>query len=312
MSTGRKGKAAAREGGGADPSGMQFSGAMTALITPFKADGSIDWDAFGELIESQVAGGIEGVVPCGTTGESATMNHQEHHEVVRFTVKTVAGRAKVLAGTGSNATSEAVGLTRAAAEAGADGSLQVAPYYNKPTQEGLYRHFKAIGEATGGFPQVLYNIPGRCGVEIAVDTVARLAELPFVVGIKEAGGSLDRVSSLLAACSICLVSGDDSLTVPMMSVGGRGVISVISNLFPADVKCLVDAAASGDFETARQLHYRMLPVVRLLFAENNPMGIKTAMRLAGKPSGAFRPPLCEMRPENVAKLEKALANYNMG
>jgi len=217
----------------------------------------------------------------------------------------------VLAGAGSNNTAEAVRLTGSARGSGADGVLLVSPYYNKPTQEGLYRHYRAIGEATGGAPQVLYNVPGRTGGEIAVETVARLAELDFVVGLKEAGGSVDRVNSILAACDICLVSGDDSLTVPMMSVGARGVISVIGNLLPADVKKMVDAAAGGDFETARQLHYKMLPLVRLCFVENNPMGIKTMMRLAGRPAGGFRPPLCDMKKENVAKMEKALAEYGV-
>lgn len=286
-----------------------FAGAYTALITPFTDDGAIDWDSLGELVEQQVAAGIDGIVPCGTTGESATLDHHEHRELVKFVVKAAAGRVRVLAGTGSNSTVEAIELTRAAAESGADGSLQVAPYYNKPTQEGLYRHFKAIGEGTGALPQVLYNIPGRCGIEIAVDTVIRLSELPFVTGLKEAGGSLDRVSAILSGCDICLVSGDDSLTVPMMSVGASGVISVISNLCPAEVKSMVDAAAAGDFAAARRLHFRMLPLVRMLFVENNPMGIKTAMRLAGKPAGGFRPPLCEMRPENVDRLEKVLADF---
>ncbi len=290
---------------------VEFTGAMTALVTPFKKDRSIDFDAYGELIELQIAGGVDAVVPCGTTGESATLSHDEHEEVVRFAVKTVAGRTRILAGAGSNNTAEAIRLTRSAGESGADGVLLVSPYYNKPTQEGLYRHYRSIGEATGGVPQVLYNVPARTAKEIAVETVVRLAKLDFVAGLKEAGGSVDRVNSILAACDICLVSGDDSLTVPMMSVGARGVISVISNLIPADVKKLTDAAAAGDFETARQLHYRMLPLVRLIFIENNPMGIKTAMRLAGRPVGEFRPPLCDMEKENVAALEKALAEYGV-
>ncbi len=290
---------------------IEFTGAMTALVTPFKKDMSIDFDAFGELIELQIAAGVDAVVPCGTTGESATLSHDEHEEVVRFAVKTVAGRTKVLAGAGSNNTAEAIRLTKSAGESGADGVLLVSPYYNKPTQEGLYRHYRSIGEATGGVPQVLYNVPARTAKEIAVETVVRLAELDFVAGLKEAGGSVDRVNSILAACDICLVSGDDSLTVPMMSVGARGVISVISNLIPADVKKLTDAAAAGDFETARGLHYKMLPLVRLIFIENNPMGIKTAMRLAGRSVGEFRPPLCDMEKENVAALEKALAEYGV-
>jgi len=290
---------------------IEFTGAMTALITPFTDDGKIDFEGLGRNIEDQIAAGIDAIVPCGTTGESATMSHEEHEQVVGFAVKTAAGRTRVLAGAGSNNTAEAVRLTKSAADAGADGVLLVSPYYNKPTQEGLYAHHKLIGEATGGVPQVLYNVPGRTGKEIAVDTVARLAELPFVVGLKEAGGCVDRVSSILAACDIPLVSGDDSLTVPMMSVGALGVISVLSNLVPGDVKKIVEAAAGGDFETARGLHYRMLPLVRLAFIENNPMGIKTLMRLAGKPAGSFRPPLCGMQPENQAKMEQALAEYGL-
>jgi 4-hydroxy-tetrahydrodipicolinate synthase len=290
---------------------VEFTGAMTALITPMGDDGAVDFDAYGALIEAQVAAGIDAVVPCGTTGESATMSHEEHERVVRFAVETVAGRTRVLAGAGSNNTTEAVRLTRSAAESGADGVLLVSPYYNKPTQEGLFLHHRIIGESTGGVPQVLYNVPGRTGREIAVETVARLAGLPFVVGIKEAGGSVDRVSSILAACDIPLVSGDDSLTVPMIAVGARGIISVIANLLPGDVKAMTDAALAGDFESARALHYRMLPLVRLCFVENNPMGIKTLMRLAGRPAGTFRPPLCEMREENVRKMEKALADYGL-
>jgi 4-hydroxy-tetrahydrodipicolinate synthase len=290
---------------------VEFTGAMTALITPFKDDGSVDLDGFAENVEAQIAGGIDAIVPCGTTGESATMSHEEHEQVVRFAVKTAKGRVKVLAGAGSNNTSEAVRLTRSAGESGADGVLLVSPYYNKPTQEGLVLHHRTIGEASGGIPQVLYNVPGRTGREIAVETVARLAEMDFVVGLKEAGGSVDRVNSILAACDICLVSGDDSLTVPMISVGARGVISVIANLIPADVKKMVDAALSGDFETARELHYGMLPLVRLCFVENNPMGIKTVMRVAGRPSGRFRPPLCEMHEDNVKEIERALAEYGV-
>ncbi len=287
-----------------------FTGAMTALVTPFKG-GKVDYEALGRLVESQAAAGIDTVVPCGTTGEACTLSHSEHKEVVRFTVKAAAGRMKVLAGTGSNSTTEAVELTRDAAEAGADGVLQVSPYYNKPTQDGQYLHFKAVGES-GGLPIVLYSIPSRCGVEIAVPTLARLAELPFVVGLKEAGGSVDRVSSIVAAVpKLDVVSGDDSLTVPMMSVGAKGVISVISNLIPGDVKKLVEAVRAGDYETARKLHYRMLPIVRLLFVENNPGGIKAAMELAGLICGELRMPMCPMQKENIARMEKALADYGV-
>jgi len=288
----------------------RFTGAMTALVTPFKGD-KVDYQALERLIEAQAAAGIDAVVPCGTTGEACTLSHAEHKEVVRFTVKAAAGRMKVLAGTGSNSTAEAIELSRDAAEAGADGVLQVSPYYNKPTQDGQYLHFRAVGEAAG-LPIVLYSIPGRCGIEIAVPTLARLAELPFIVGLKEAGGSVDRVSSIIAAApGLDVVSGDDSLTVPMMSVGALGVISVISNLLPGDVKRLVEAVRGNDWETARALHYRMLPIVRLLFIENNPGGIKAAMELAGLCSGELRMPMCPMQKENIAKMDKALADYGV-
>ena len=290
---------------------IRFAGAMTALVTPFRG-GQVDFDCLGGLIAAQAAAGIDAVVPCGTTGEACTLSHAEHKEVVRFTVKAAAGRLKVLAGTGSNSTAEAMDLTRDAAEAGVDGVLLVSPYYNKPTQEGQYQHFKAIGEASGGVPQVLYSIPSRCGVEIAVPTLVRLAELPFVAGLKEAGGNVDRVSSIIAECGdLCVVSGDDSLTVPMMALGAEGVISVISNLIPADVKRMVEAVRDNDWASARALHYRMLPIIRLLFVENNPAGIKTAMRLAGLLSGEMRAPLGPMQSDNVARLEKALADYGV-
>jgi 4-hydroxy-tetrahydrodipicolinate synthase len=290
---------------------FHIGGAMTALVTPF-AKGRVDFEALGRLIEAQVAAGIDAIVPCGTTGESTTLSHEEHKDVVRFAVKAAAGRTKVLAGTGSNSTAEAVELTRDAARAGADAALLVAPYYNKPTQEGLHRHFKAVGVEAGGFPMVLYSIPGRCGIEIAIPTLARLAKLTFVVGLKEAGGSVDRVSSIVAAApELPVLSGDDSLTLPMMAVGARGVISVVSNLLPADVKRMVEAVRANDWETARALHYRMLPLIRLLIAENSPMGIKTAMSLAGLCSAEVRPPLCELSAETAAQIGKALADYGI-
>ena len=288
---------------------IRFAGAMTALVTPFRR-GKIDFDALGRIIEEQIAAGIDGLVPCGTTGEACTLSHAEHKEVVRFTVRAAAGRTKVLAGTGSNSTAEAIELTCDAAKAGADGALLVSPYYNQPTQEGQYLHFKAVGE-TSGLPIVLYSIPSRCGVEIAVPTLVRLSALPSIAGLKEAGGSIDRVSSILSACDLCVVSGDDSLTLPMMAVGAAGVISVVSNLLPGEVKQLVEAVRRNDWEAARALHYRLLPIVRLLFVENNPVGIKTALSLAGRTSAEVRAPLGPMQPDNVAKLERALAEYGL-
>ena len=286
-----------------------LAGSMVALVTPFR-DGKVDYDAFGALIERQIEAGMDAIVPCGTTGESATMSHSEHEDVIGFTIKTAAGRTKVVAGTGSNATSEALSLTASAAEAGADASLQVAPYYVKPSQEGMYLHFKAINDAVD-MPHVLYNVPGRTGKEIAVDTVLRLSELENIPAIKEAGGSVERVSEIVNGCDITVLSGDDSLTLPMMSVGAKGVISVVGNLVPADVKAMVDAAAAGDYEKARKLHYKMHDLVRLCFIENNPAGIKCAMHLAGLIGPEVRLPVCGMADANVERMRNCLVEYGI-
>jgi len=288
---------------------MDFAGSMVALVTPFKDD-KVDYDGYGELIELQIKSGTDAIVPCGTTGESATLDHGEHEEVIKFAIKTAAGRCGVVAGTGSNATAEALRLTRAAAEDGADASLQVSPYYNKPSQEGLYLHFKRINDEVD-LPMVLYNVPGRTSKEIAVDTVCRLSELKNVAAIKEAGGSVDRVSEIIAGCDIPVLSGDDSLTLPMMSVGARGIISVVANLVPADVKAMVDAAAAGDYAKARELHYKMLPLVRMCFIENNPAGIKCAMHLAGRIGPDMRLPVCGMLDANVEKMRQVLVDYGI-
>jgi len=282
---------------------------MVALVTPFKND-KVDYDAYGELIELQVKSGTDAIVPCGTTGESATLDHHEHEEVIKFAIEMAAGRCIVIAGTGSNATAEALSLTRAAAEGGADVSLQVSPYYNKPSQEGLYQHFKKINDEVD-LPMILYNVPGRTGKEIAVDTVCRLAELKNVAAIKEAGGSVDRVSEIINGCDLTVLSGDDSLTLPMMAVGAKGVISVVANLVPADVKAMVVAAASGDYAKARDLHYKMLDLVRMCFVENNPAGIKCAMHLAGRVGPEMRLPVCGMLDENVERMRKVLVDYGI-
>ncbi len=286
-----------------------FSGSAVALVTPLK-DGEIDLDKFAELIEAQIAGGMDILVPSGTTGESATMSHEEHHRVIEGCVKIVAGRARILAGTGSNSTREAVALTRFAEKAGADGALLVSPYYNKPTQEGLYLHYKAVAEAVG-IPIVLYNVPGRTGKEIAVDTVARLAEINNVTTIKEAGGSVERVSQILCACDIQVVSGDDSLTLPMMAVGAEGVISVLANVVPADVKKLVDLAAADKYAEARKLHLKMVPLVDELFRDNNPLGVKTALRLLGRINGEVRPPLFDVSTASEQAMRQALEGYGL-
>ncbi len=262
-------------------SGDMFTGTYTALVTPFK-DGQIDYPALEQLIKAQIKAGVEGIVPVGTTGESPTLSYEEHIEVIRAAVRCADGNVKVLAGTGANATSEAVYLTQAAEKAGADGSLQVAPYYNKPTQEGLYQHFASIARATR-LPIVLYSIPGRCGVEIGVDTVRRLAdEFRSVVGIKEAGGNADRVSQLRTALGsgFEILSGDDSLTLPFMAVGAKGVISVASNLVPREVAAMVRAFASGDSASTEAAH-ETLPLVQRLFVETNPCRLKTALAMLG-------------------------------
>lgn len=269
-----------------------FTGTYTALVTPFR-DGILDEAAFEKLVAHQIKGGVDGIVPVGTTGESPTLDYDEHIRVVELAVKFARGRVPVLAGTGANSTKEAIYLTRRAEEAGADGSLQVAPYYNKPTQEGLYRHFAEIAGHTR-LKILLYSIPGRCGVEIGVDTVKRLAtDFPNIVGIKEAGGSCDRVSQIRAACGpkFVILSGDDSLTLPFMSVGAQGVISVASNIVPKDVSKMVKAFAGGDPKAALKLHSRLFPLFRNLFVESNPVPCKAGLALMGMMTEDVRLPL---------------------
>jgi len=289
-----------------------FRGTYTAIVTPFR-DGGIDEAALAQLIEWQIESGVSGVVPVGTTGESPTLDHAEHTRVIEFAVQTARGRCKVIGGTGSNSTVEAIALTEEAEKVGADGVLLVTPYYNKPTQEGLFRHYKAIAARTG-LPIILYSIPGRCGIEIAVDTAVRLArECPNIVSIKEAGGSVERVSQLRAALppEFTILSGDDSLTLPFMSVGAEGVISVASNIIPREMTLMVQAFAEGRIAEARELHTRFYPLFRDLFIETNPIPIKTAVSLTGRISGEFRLPLCEMAPANAAKLLATLRNLNL-
>ena len=281
-----------------------FQGAYTALITPFGRDGAVDYGRLRELVEFQIAGGIDGLVPVGTTGESPTLDAEEHLEVIRVVVEAAAGRVKVIAGTGANSTAEALELTARAKDLGVDGTLQVTPYYNKPTQTGLLRHFSAVADL--GLPVVLYNVPGRAGCEIAVPTVAELAKHPHVVAVKEAAGSVDRVSRLKAACEIAVFSGDDGLTLPMMSVGGCGVISVASNVAPKAVADLVHAAAAGRWDEARALHYRYYALFNDVFIETNPIPIKAAVEMAGLGPAVYRLPLCELAPANREKLRATL------
>lgn len=285
-----------------------FEGAHTALVTPFRND-QLDEAAFTRLIEDQIANGITGIVPVGTTGESPTLDNAEHHRVIELAVQVAAKRCLVIAGTGSNSTTEAIALTQEAEKAGADAALLVAPYYNKPSQEGLFRHFSAIARATK-LPLVLYSIPGRSGIEIAVDTVRRLAAAcPNIVAIKEAGGSADRVSQLRQAlpASFEILSGDDALTLPFMANGAVGVISVASNIVPGAVASLVKAALAGDYARARALHEQWYPLFRDLFVETNPVPIKTAMAMQGHIALEMRLPLCEMSDANTAKLRATLA-----
>ncbi|HUE37271.1 MAG TPA: 4-hydroxy-tetrahydrodipicolinate synthase [Candidatus Acidoferrum sp.] len=272
-----------------------FTGTYTAIITPFK-NGQLDDTAFERLIESQIKGGVDGIVPTGTTGESATLNYEEHIAVIENSIRFARGRTKIMAGTGGNSTTEAIYLTRAAEEAGADASLQVAPYYNRPTQEGLYQHFKAIARATK-LPIILYSVPSRCAVEIGVDTVRRLAQdCKNIVGIKESGGSCDRVSALRAALGpkFLILSGDDSLTLPFMSVGAQGVVSVASNVIPREVSQIVKLFMSGKADAARRLHEKYFQFFKDLFIETNPGPVKAALAMMGRISEDYRLPLVPM------------------
>lgn len=286
---------------------MSFAGTHTALVTPFR-DGGFDEEAFRGLIEEQVAGGVTGIVPVGTTGESPTLDHDEHSAVIRVAVEAARGRCLVIAGTGSNATSEAVALTRDAERLGADAALVVAPYYNKPSQEGLYRHFRAIAESVK-IPIILYSIPGRCGIEIGVETVVRLAaDCSNIRAIKEAGGSVERVNQLRTAlpASFEILSGDDSLTIPFLSVGAVGVISVASNVFPAEVSRMVQLWRDGDPRAALEIHQKFYPLFKDLFIEPNPVPVKYALSLRGKIAPDVRLPLCGMSAANCARIAAVL------
>jgi 4-hydroxy-tetrahydrodipicolinate synthase len=287
-----------------------FRGTFTALVTPFR-NGDVDLSALEKLTENQIAAGITGVVAVGTTGESPTLTEKEKEQVIDRVVKIARGRSKVLAGTGSNSTPHAIEATKSAEKAGVDAALLVAPYYNKPSQEGLFRHFKAVAEATS-LPIMLYNIPGRCAVDIGPDTVVRLAETcRNIVSIKEASGSVERVGELRRRLpeSFTILSGDDSLTLPFMSVGAAGVVSVATNLFPSEVCALVRACESGDLKSAQTLQRKLLPLFKDLFIEPNPVPIKTALGWRGVMSGEVRLPLCEMSEPNQASLRKTLEEF---
>jgi len=286
--------------------GRLFAGCTVALATPFR-DGQVDYDALKRLVEWQIARGTAVLSPCGTTGESPTLSHEEHEKVIAVVVETTAGRAKVLAGTGSNATSEAISLTKFAQRVGADGTLQVTPYYNRPTQEGMYAHFARIAEVCD-LPMMLYNIPSRCGRNLEPETVARLAELPQVVAIKEASGSLDQVSELVRFTNLTVVSGDDSLTLPMLAVGGEGVVSVVANLAPQRVQAMIDAFQQGQLAEARAIHQELFTLSRnLLGLSVNPVPVKAALEELGLCSSEVRLPLTGLTPPQRDQLRKALA-----
>lgn len=283
-----------------------FEGTYTALVTPFR-NGEVDFEAYGKLIDRQIEAGVDGVVPCGSTGESATQSHDEHERVIAYTIERSKGRLKVIAGTGSNSTRESIRLTAFAKEHGADGALLIAPYYNKPTQDGLYAHYAAIADAVA-LPQIVYNIPGRSSVNIAPETMARLSKIENIVGVKEASGSLDQVSRTVELCGpdFTVLAGDDSLTLPIMSVGGRGVIAVISNLMPQKLVRLVKAANAGDFSTARSVHYEIMPAMRAMGLETNPIPVKAALAMMGLIQDELRLPLTSLTAENREKLKTVL------
>jgi 4-hydroxy-tetrahydrodipicolinate synthase len=290
--------------------GEQFAGVTVALITPF-SKGEIDFAALRRLVDWHVEQGTDCLAPVGTTGESPTLDHEEHERVIAAVVEQAAGRIKVMPGTGSNSTREAIRLTRFAQRAGANGALMVGPYYNKPTQEGYYRHFAAVAEAVD-LPIVLYNIPGRTGSNILPETIARLAEIPNIVGIKESTGSLDQASQIAALSNLTILSGDDSLALPLMSIGGRGVVSVVGNIVPRDMQSLVRAFDAGKTRDALEWHRRLFPLCRdMLGVATNPIPIKTAMKLLGRGNGEFRLPLCPLDAAGEAKVRETLRNYGL-
>lgn len=283
---------------------MNFSGTYTAIVTPF-VNGKVDYENLTRLVNLQVEAEIDGIVPVGTTGESPTLTVDEHLKVIETVVKASKGRCSIIAGTGANSTTEAVHLTTMAKKVGADATLQVTPYYNKPTPEGLYRHFSTVADECG-LPVVLYNVPGRAGIPIPVDIIARLSSNPNIACVKEAGGSVERVSAILNACDIPVLSGDDSLTLPMMAVGAKGIISVASNLIPARVKSMVDAFSQGNFTEAAKIHAELYPFFRDIFIETNPIPIKAAMAMKGLIKEEFRLPLCPITSSNMDILEQTM------
>lgn len=290
--------------------GEQFAGLTVALITPFR-DGGVDVAGLQRLVDWHIEQGTDCLAPVGTTGESPTLDHEEHERVIATVAERAAGRIKVMPGTGSNSTREAIRLTRFAKKAGADGALMVGPYYNKPTQEGYFRHFATVAEAAD-IPIVLYNIPGRTGSNIAPETMARLAKIPNIVAVKEATGSMDQASQIAALCDLTILSGDDSLTLPLMSIGGRGVISVVGNIVPRDMKALVKAFDAGNYAEALRWHRKLFPLCRdMLSAATNPIPLKTAMKLLGRDTGELRLPMCAMDEAGEGRIRQTLVQYGL-
>ena len=289
-----------------------LKGSMVALVTPFRK-GEVDVRTLQRLVEFHIKEGTSAIVPCGTTGESATLSHEEHEQVIEVTIQAARGRVAVVAGTGSNNTQEALRLTRHAQRAGADGALLIAPYYNKPTQEGLYRHFKTVAESVH-LPIVVYNIASRTGVNIEPETFGRLSKVSNIAGVKESSGSLEQMSKIKALCGdrVALLSGDDALTLPVLAIGGTGVISVVANLLPGKIARMVSAFQKGRLEEARKIHYELVPLTKVLFIETNPIPVKTAMGLMGMiEESTLRLPMCPMSDANLAKLKEVLRSYKL-
>ena len=288
-----------------------FTGSMVALVTPFK-NGQVDWHSLEALVEFQIQNGTHGIVPCGTTGESATLSHQEHDDVIRAVIRAVHKRVPVIAGTGSNCTDEAVRLTREAEKSGADGALLISPYYNRPTQEGIYQHYKKVASEVG-IPIIIYNIPGRTGSKIEPETLARLAEISNVAGVKEATGSVDQAIDVIRLCGdrLAVYSGEDSLIYSLMALGGKGVISTVANVAPKETAQLTEACLKGNWENGREMQFKLIPLIRSLFIETNPIPVKTALSLMGKCSADLRLPMTPMAEGNLKKLSQAMREFGL-
>lgn len=288
-----------------------FSGSLVALVTPFR-DGKVDGKSLESLVEFHIQNGTHGIVPCGTTGESATLSHQEHDDVIKAVIRVVNKRVPVIAGTGSNSTDEAVRLTREAEKSGADGALMISPYYNRPTQEGIYQHYKKVAESVA-IPIIVYNIPGRTGSKIEPETLARLSEIKNIAGVKEATGSVDQAIDVIRLCGdqLAVFSGEDSLTFSLMALGGKGVISTVANVAPKQMAQLTDACLKGEWEKGRELQFRLIPLIRSVFIETNPIPVKTALSLMGKCTGDLRLPLTPMAEGNLKKLQQAMGGFGL-